>query len=404
MFTPQWIPKTHVAVKQGVGGRLQVDSNAAVPELVNGHILVRVMAVALNLTDYKLPLNFPSPGATAGTDFSGTVVALGPDIDAAQSRIKIGDRVCGNVFGSNPSDHATGAFAEYVSADADLVARIPDDMAWEEAAAVGGVGHSTVALALWTSCIALKGTPQRPYAGDDADRHVLVYGGSTATGTAAIQILRLYVSNTQDLYQIQLPQRVMPGLCFLTFSVLSSGYLPIAICSPHNFPLVRALGAVATFDYKSKTCGQDIRDYTNSELWVVLDCITDHLSTEISFAALGRAGGRYVHLEQLGDEGWAIAHRRKAVKTEFLMQYQAFGAPISLSESYELEARPDRREFARRWYESVEDLLRDGLLQHHPIQILKGGLDSVVSGLDEIKKGNLSAVKLVIPLGLKSSD
>lgn len=191
MAIPNSIPKIHVAVKQGVGGRLQVTKDAAVPELTNGRILVRVRAVALNPTDYKLPLNFPSPGATAGTDFSGTVVALGPDIDPAKIRIKIGDRVCGNVFGSNPGDHATGAFAEYVSADVDLVARIPDEMTWEEAAAVGGVGHSTVALALWTSCISLNGTPQRPFVGHDADRHVLVYGGSTATGTMAMQILRL---------------------------------------------------------------------------------------------------------------------------------------------------------------------------------------------------------------------
>lgn len=194
MTTAHSIPKTHVAVKQGVGGRLQVTQDATVPELASGRILVRVRAVALNPTDYKLPLNFPSPGATAGTDFSGEVVALGPDVDPAKTRVKIGDWVCGNVFGSNPADHATGAFAEYVSADVDLVARIPDEMTWEEAAAVGGVGHSTVALAFWTSCIALDGTPQSPYAGDDADCHVLVYGASTATGTMAIQILRLYVS------------------------------------------------------------------------------------------------------------------------------------------------------------------------------------------------------------------
>lgn len=137
---------------------------------------------------------------------------------------------------------------------------------------------------------------------------------------------------------------------------------------------------------------------------MVLDCITDHLSTEISFAALGRAGGRYVHLEQLDDECRAIAGKRKAVKTEFLMQYQAFGEPIRLSESYELEARPDRREFARKWYEGMENLLKDRRLRHHPIKVLQGGLDSVVAGLDQLRKGNLSAVKLVVPLGVETSD
>lgn len=186
--------------------------------------------------------------------------------------------------------------------------------------------------------------------------------------------------------------------------MISSGYLPIAICSPHNFPLARAFGAVATFDYKSKTCGQDVRDYTKNELWFALDCITDHQSTEISFAALGRAGGRYVHLEQLDDEGRVIADKRKAVKTEFLMQYEAFGKPIRLSDSYVQEARSDRREFAYRWYECMEDLLKDGRLKHHPIKVLQNGLDSVVAGLDELRKGNLSAVKLVIPVSLETAD
>lgn len=186
--------------------------------------------------------------------------------------------------------------------------------------------------------------------------------------------------------------------------LISSGYLPIAICSPHNFPLARAFGAVATFDYKSKTCDQDIREFTQNELWFVIDCITDHLSTEICFAALGRAGGRYVHLEQLDDECRAIADKRKAVKKEFVMQYQAFGAPIRLSESYELEARPDRREFSCRWYECMDDLLGEGRLRYHPIKVLQNGLDSVVSGLDEMRKGNLSGVKLVVPIGPETSD
>lgn len=193
-------------------------------------------------------------------------------------------------------------------------------------------------------------------------------------------------------------------LLFANRKPISSGYLPIAICSPHNFSLARAFGAVATFDYKSKTCGQDIREYTNNELWVALDCITDHVSTEVSLAALGRAGGRYVHLEKLDNEGRAIADKRKAVKTEFLMQYEAFGEAIKLSDSYEQEARPDRREFACRWYECMEDLLKDGRLQHHPIKVLQNGFESVISGLDEMRKGNLSAVKLVIPIGLETSD
>lgn len=186
-FLTEAIPTSQTAVKQQQDGILQLVHDAAVPSLEPGTVLVHVKAVALNPTDYKLPANFPTSGATAGTDFSGVVVATCPS-----SIVQVGDRVCGSVFGSNPADLETGAFAQYVKVDADLLARVPESMTWEEAAAIGGVGHSTVALSLWTTCIGLEGTIDKPVdkALDKEARHVLVYGASTATGTMALQILK----------------------------------------------------------------------------------------------------------------------------------------------------------------------------------------------------------------------
>lgn len=181
------LPATQKAIIQGPTGTPTLTPSIPLPPLSPDQILVKTIAVALNPTDYKMPANFPSPGAIVGCDLSGLIVRLG---STAPSSLKIGDRVCGAVHGSNPIDHQTGAFAEFVRADAGLVLKVPDGMGWEEAAAIGGIGHGTLGLALWDS-LELPASPDKPA---EKAAHVLVYGGSTATGTMAIQLLRLCVS------------------------------------------------------------------------------------------------------------------------------------------------------------------------------------------------------------------
>ncbi|KAJ8121880.1 hypothetical protein ONZ43_g1783 [Nemania bipapillata] len=185
------LPVCQVAIKQASGGTLIVVPNASIPVVRPGMALVRVAAVGLNPTDYKMAANFPTLGATAGCDFSGTVVKVGDDSDGddGSHRIQPGDRVFGAVHGSNPANKSQGCFAEYVLAPASMLARLPESVSWEQGAALGGVGHGTVAQALW-SCLDLPYSPTMP-ADSSASFPVLVYGGSTATGTIAMQLLRL---------------------------------------------------------------------------------------------------------------------------------------------------------------------------------------------------------------------
>ena len=185
------LPETRRAIVQGAGGDLAIDANVPLPALSPTQVLVKTAAVALNPTDYKMHTNFPSPGACVGCDFAGTVVAMGSDASTVSS-LQIGDRVCSAVHGSNPIDHPSGAFSEYVAAEAELVLKIPRSMSCEKAAALGGIGHGTICLAFWQS-LGLPGTPEQPVEGGKPV-YVLVYGGSTSTGTMAIQILKLYVN------------------------------------------------------------------------------------------------------------------------------------------------------------------------------------------------------------------
>lgn len=154
-----------------------------------GHVLVRVLAVALNPTDHKMPVHFPQPDSTAGCDFCGIVVSLNAENDRSQQSMKPGTRVCGNVFGYNPARPLEGAFAQYVVADISQLLRVPNDWSDLQAAALGGVGWKTAALALWDKeALALEGKPSRPVQGEMAP--VIVFGGATATGTMASQLLK----------------------------------------------------------------------------------------------------------------------------------------------------------------------------------------------------------------------
>lgn len=184
------LPSRHKAIVQGPGGNPTIVPSAPLPSIEPDMILVKTVAVALNPTDFKMHANFQSPGATIGCDFSGVVVRVGSEAASRPCSFKVGDRVCGAVHGSNPIDHQTGSFAEYVRAAANLVLKVPDTMSFEDAAAIGGVGHGTLGLALW-DCLGLPASPDSPA---EKPIHVLVYGGSTSTGTMAIQLLKLYVA------------------------------------------------------------------------------------------------------------------------------------------------------------------------------------------------------------------
>jgi NADPH:quinone reductase-like Zn-dependent oxidoreductase len=85
----------------------------------------------------------------------------------------------------NHSNHEDGAFAEHVAAKGDLQLKIPDYMTFEEAATLGA-GIITVGQSLYESLELPwpEDLPMKPFP-------ILIHGGSTATGSLAIQFAKL---------------------------------------------------------------------------------------------------------------------------------------------------------------------------------------------------------------------
>jgi len=132
-----------------------------------GEVLIAVAAAGLNHADMAQAKGLypPPPGApaTLGLEVSGTIVELGTNVTGW----KAGDRVCALLAG--------GGYAQYAVASAKCLLPVPANIDLVEAAALPEV-HFTV----WTNLI----DSARLASGES----VLIHGGSSGIGTAAIQL------------------------------------------------------------------------------------------------------------------------------------------------------------------------------------------------------------------------
>lgn len=71
---------------------------------------------------YPLP---PQAGPIMGVEFSGTIEALGPE---SEHEFRVGDAVFGLAYG--------GAYAEFIAVSTHMLVRKPEELSWEECAAI----------------------------------------------------------------------------------------------------------------------------------------------------------------------------------------------------------------------------------------------------------------------------
>jgi len=140
------------------------------PQVREGQVLVRIRAIGVNPADTYIRAGRyavrPTLPYTPGMDAGGTVDSVGSGV----TRVKVGDRVY--VAGS-----LTGVYAELALCSQDQVWRLPDNISFEEGAAVH-VPYATAYRALFQKAFARPGEA------------VLVHGASGGVGVAAVQLAR----------------------------------------------------------------------------------------------------------------------------------------------------------------------------------------------------------------------
>jgi NADPH2:quinone reductase len=143
------------------------------PTLREADVLVEIRAIGVNPGEAFIRGTRsaePSGRVLLGWEFAGEVAAVGP---AAQG-FEIGDRV----FGAGDVSR-DGAWAQQLAIDHRLVAKIPDTLAFAEAASLP-IG----ALTAWESLFREDGAPPAGV------RRVLIVGGAGGVGSMATQILK----------------------------------------------------------------------------------------------------------------------------------------------------------------------------------------------------------------------
>ncbi len=196
----------------------------AKPNAGDDEVLIRVRAASINPVDrvFRAPymvrivtgLRKPKE-IRLGRDVAGQVEAVGRNV----TQFKPGDEVFGVCL---------GAYAEFVCASASALVRKPDNVTFEQAAAVP--------IAALTALQGLrdKGRIQ-------AGQKVLINGASGGVGTFAVQIARSFGADVTG------------------------------VCSTRNVEMVRSIGADIVIDYTQEdfTAGTERYD-------LIFDCVSNH--------------------------------------------------------------------------------------------------------------------------------
>ncbi len=159
-----------IAIREPGGPEVLVPATRPLPTIGPGEVLIKVAAAGVNRPDImqRQGRYTPPPGVTTdvpGLEVAGTIEACAPDVVGWVP----GDRVCALVAG--------GGYAAFCAAPAPQCLPIPSGLDFTQAAAL-----PEVLFTVWTNVFE-RGRLQ-------ARESILVHGGSSGIGTAAIQLAR----------------------------------------------------------------------------------------------------------------------------------------------------------------------------------------------------------------------
>lgn len=183
------------------------------PQVKSGHVLIKIAASSVNTVDTmirkmgkELPLS-PDQPAILGMDFAGTVESVGEGV----STYVAGDDVYGCAGGLAD---LPGTLADYIVADANLIAHKPKNLSMREAAALP--------LVAITAYEGLTRAGIKP--GIATGQKVLVHGGSGGVGHVALQLAKhfgadVYSTGGGDKQLALIEQLGATGINYKTESV-----------------------------------------------------------------------------------------------------------------------------------------------------------------------------------------
>lgn len=217
------------------------------PQVIPGHLLIRVAASSVNPIDTKIRSGFvpalsPAFPAVLHGDVAGVVEEVGEGV----SEFQAGDEVyaCAGGFRTTPG----GALGDYMLADARLVAHKPKTLSFQEAAAL-----PLVSITAWEALI--------DRAHIQPGQRVLIHGAAGGVGHVAIQLAK-----------------AMGAEVYTTAS------------SAEKLKIAQDLGANVGINYKETSVEEYVDQYTDGTGFDVVFDTVGGANIDRSFAAVKTRG------------------------------------------------------------------------------------------------------------------
>ncbi|KAH6913541.1 chaperonin 10-like protein [Coprinopsis sp. MPI-PUGE-AT-0042] len=318
-----------------------------IPVPKEGEVLVKVEAAALNPVDWKIrdygmflkPEEYP---ALLGTDVAGEVV----DVADGVKNVKKGDQVL--FQGTFRQSEQSSGYQQYSRASSRTLAKIPSNVTVTEA--------STVPVTLTCAYVGLY--CDFPYGfgfeppvsegglGKYESTPLVVLGGATSVGQYVVQLARL------------------------------SGFSPIiTTASPQHEEYLKSLGATHVLD-RSLDPGAvqtAIADLTSAPIKTIYDTVSSPDTQKTAFGLLAPGG-------QMG-----ITTQKFVDSTDEKKVIGVFGVKA-----------PHTQKLLEAMYDKLEGWLQEGAIKPNRVEVIPGGLNGIVEGLQRLKDNKVSGSKLVV--------
>lgn len=173
------------------------------------------------------------------------------------------------------------------------------------------------------------------------------------------------------------------------------GYKVVTTCSSRNFDLVKSYGADEVVDYKDGDAAiNKIKEITGGGVHKGLDCISLPESNAFSLKCFKEGKGQ---LSCLLPPDEAAVKSRPDVKVADTLLYTLWGEAFTLNprggKKIEFPAMPHELKFHEELVERIPGILELGF-KAPPIEV-RGGLNDISQGLNDMRDGKLSGKRYV---------
>ncbi|KAI1788355.1 GroES-like protein [Ganoderma leucocontextum] len=248
-----------------------------------------------------------------------------------------------------------GTFTQYFVLPYKFVAKVPASWSSEDAATIPS-GVTTAAFPLYNqnaaaSSVKLTAPWLEGGRGKYAGKPFLVLAGAASMGQYVIQFARL------------------------------SGFSPIiTTASPHNAAFLQTLGATHVLDrnLSSDQLVAEAKKIAGGPFEVVYDAVSTPDTLPVGYALTAQGGSLVV--VNPDDE---LKSKGKVEGKDVHMAHGLFVTEVN-------------HETGRTLLEALPALLESGDIKPNPTEILPGGLNGIVGGLERLKNNQVSGVKLVV--------